>query len=62
MSPWLKEFAATNDLKGMMLRTARIIITFDATASRQPTWDAAASLTGRMFDVVAGLGKLWRPS
>lgn len=33
----------------------RVVFALDATASRQPTWDAAARLTSDMFDAVAGL-------
>jgi hypothetical protein len=36
----------------------RLIFALDATLSRQPTWDIAQSLQGRMFDAAAGLGGL----
>ena len=36
----------------------RLIFALDATASRQPTWDAAAELTGQMFATVAAIGSL----
>ena len=36
----------------------RLIFALDATASRQPTWDRAASLQAGMFESVAGLGGL----
>ncbi len=36
----------------------RLIFALDATMSRQPTWDLALSLQGRMFDVTAALGGL----
>ncbi len=36
----------------------RLIFALDATMSRQPTWDAAIALQGRMFDTTAGLGGL----
>ena len=36
----------------------RLIFALDATMSRQPTWDLALSLQGRMFDVTAELGGL----
>ena len=58
LSPWLREFAQKNNLEGVLMRQGRIIFALDATASRQPTWDAAASLTGKMFDTAADVGKL----
>jgi hypothetical protein len=36
----------------------RLIFGMDATMSRQPTWDLACSLQGRMFEACAGLGGL----
>ncbi len=36
----------------------RLIFALDATASRQPTWDRAASLQAGMFESVAGIGGL----
>ncbi len=36
----------------------RLIFALDATMSRQPTWDAAIALQGRMFDTTARLGGL----
>ncbi|WP_428980948.1 VWA domain-containing protein [Lichenibacterium dinghuense] len=36
----------------------RLIFALDATMSRQPTWDAAIALQGRMFDITAKLGGL----
>ncbi len=36
----------------------RLIFALDATMSRQPTWDAAIALQGRMFDAAAKLGGL----
>ena len=36
----------------------RLIFALDATMSRQPTWDLACSLQGRMFEVAAGHGGL----
>jgi hypothetical protein len=35
-----------------------MIFALDATMSRQPTWDLAQSLTGRMFEQTAALGGL----
>ena len=37
---------------------AGMIFALDATMSRQPTWDLAQSLQGRMFQAAAGLGGL----
>ena len=39
-------------------RRGRLIFALDATASRQPTWDRAASLQAGMFESVAGIGGL----
>jgi hypothetical protein len=36
----------------------RLIVAIDATASRQPTWDAACTLTADMFREVDGIGGL----
>lgn len=36
----------------------RLVFALDATLSRQPTWDMACSLQGRMFEACAGLGGL----
>ena len=36
----------------------RMIFALDATMSRQPTWDLAQSLQGKMFQAAAGLGGL----
>jgi hypothetical protein len=37
---------------------ARMIFALDATMSRQPTWDLAQSLQGKMFETTAALGGL----
>jgi hypothetical protein len=51
--PHLKEFLGhVNPSRG------RLIFALDATASRQPTWDAAAQLTSQMFGAVAAIGGL----
>lgn len=39
-------------------RTGRLILALDATMSRQPTWDLACTLQGRMFDAVQESGGL----
>jgi hypothetical protein len=36
----------------------RLIFALDATMSRQPTWDLAQGLTGRMFEATSALGGL----
>jgi hypothetical protein len=36
----------------------RLILAIDATASRQPTWDAACKIQGEMFEATAGIGAL----
>jgi hypothetical protein len=38
--------------------SGRMIFALDATMSRQPTWDLAQSLQGRMFEAAAGFGGL----
>ena len=38
--------------------TGRMIFALDATMSRQPTWDLAQSLQGRMFEAANGFGGL----
>jgi hypothetical protein len=37
------------------IQRGRIILAIDATASRQPSWDAAAKLQGQMFKAASGL-------
>lgn len=44
--------ARTNDQRG------RLMFAMDATASRQPSWDTAASIQGQMFKETAALGGL----
>jgi hypothetical protein len=39
-------------------RGGRLIFALDATMSRQPTWDLAQTLQGKMFQAAAGLGGL----
>jgi len=34
----------------------KILFALDATASRQPTWDSAATMQGRMFETASSLG------
>jgi len=45
-------FAKADPVRG------RLIFAIDATASRQPTWDTAAKLTGEMFTAASGVGGL----
>jgi hypothetical protein len=45
-------FAKVDPIRG------RLIFAIDATASRQPTWDAAAKLTAQLFDAAAAIGGL----
>ena len=49
----LKEF-----LESVNPSRGRIIMGLDATASREPTWDAAAHLTTQMFSTVTAIGGL----
>jgi hypothetical protein len=44
--------------KTIASRSGRLIFVFDATGSRQPTWDTAAKLQSEMFTAAAGLGNL----
>ena len=37
----------------------RLIFAMDATASREPTWDRACGIQGRMFEEAAAVGDLW---
>lgn len=39
-------------------RRGRLMFAMDATASRQPTWDRACQLQGKMFEATAALGGL----
>lgn len=39
-------------------RGGRLIFAMDATASREPTWDRACGIQGRMFEEAAGVGDL----
>ena len=40
-------------------RGGRLIFAMDATASREPTWDRACGIQGRMFEEAAAVGDLW---
>ncbi len=40
------------------VKRGRLIFALDATLSRQPTWDLAQSLQGKMFETTASLGGL----
>jgi hypothetical protein len=65
----LKPAAAGSDVDAFIEKVAampqvrkagngRLIFAMDATASRQPTWDRAASIQGQMFESTAALGGL----
>src|SRR5262249_40460816 len=43
-------------LERMDAQRPRLIFGRDATASREPTWDVATSLTAEMFQAVAAVG------
>ena len=45
-------------VRGASPGRGRLIFALDATMSRQPTWDAAIALQGRMFETAAKLGGL----
>src|SRR5262245_33050444 len=45
-------------LRKMQTARGRLIFALDATASRQPTWDAACQLQAEMFAEVGRLGSL----
>lgn len=49
-----REVAASGPQPG----AGRLIFAMDATMSRQPTWDMACTLQGRMFEAAASLGGL----
>ena len=52
---FLRKAAAVPAVAG---KRGRLVFALDATMSRQPTWDLALSLQGRMFDAAAALGGL----
>jgi hypothetical protein len=66
--PNLSIFSKTNDespsssvdkfLASKGVGAGRLIFALDATGSRQPTWDKAASLQGEMFREVGAIGRL----
>lgn len=45
-------------LKRPSVARGSVVLAVDATASRQPTWDAASHLLGTMFNEVAAIGSL----
>jgi hypothetical protein len=45
-------------LKRPSVARGSVVLAIDATASRQPTWDAASHLLGQMFNEVAAIGSL----
>ena len=52
---FLRKAAAVPAVAG---KRGRLVFALDATMSRQPTWDLALSLQGRMFDAAGALGGL----
>jgi len=55
---FLSKVAATPQRAGRGGKRGRLLFAMDATASRQPTWDTAATIQGRMFSETAALGGL----
>ena len=53
---FLRKVAATPAPGGK--RGGRLIFAMDATASREPTWDRACGIQGRMFEAAAAVGDL----
>lgn len=54
---FLRKVAAMPRVRGAGQR-GRLIFAMDATASREPSWDQAARIQGRMFEETAALGGL----
>jgi hypothetical protein len=54
---FLRQVAAMPKTQGTGQR-GRLIFAMDATASREPSWDQAAQIQGRMFEETAALGGL----
>jgi len=50
--------AAAKQVPAVSGSRARLIFALDATMSRQPTWDLAQSLQGKMFEAAAKIGGL----
>jgi len=50
--------AAAKQVPAVSASRARLIFALDATMSRQPTWDLAQSLQGKMFEAAAKIGGL----
>lgn len=55
---FLAEVAAARPPAKKPGQRGRLLFAMDATASRQPTWDAAAHIQGQMFEQTAALGGL----
>lgn len=53
---FLRQVAARPEVRGGS--RGRLIFAMDATASREPSWDQAAQIQGRMFEETAALGGL----
>ena len=50
--------AAAKQVPAVSGSRGRLIFALDATMSRQPTWDLAQSLQGKMFEAAAKIGGL----
>jgi len=55
---FLTKVAVTPKRTGNTGKRGRLLFAMDATASRQPTWDTAATIQGQMFHETASLGGL----
>ena len=55
---FLSKVAATPKRGCNTAGRGKVMFALDATASRQPTWDKAATMQGRMFETTAALGGL----
>jgi hypothetical protein len=58
VSAFLKRVQTMPAVRAGSGRRGRLLFTVDATASRQPTWDRACTLTGHMFEATRALGGL----
>jgi hypothetical protein len=58
VSAFLERVRTLPAVKAGSGKRGRLLFTIDATASRQPTWDRACTLTGHMFEATRALGGL----
>ena len=56
VNTFLSKVAKTPKRVGNVSARGKVLFALDATASRQPTWDQAATMQGRMFETAAALG------